>query len=102
MQGHVYCNYQVILEVEKWFDTDYRGNRLQIRGRRYRYVAWIQGGHPLLRYHNVHEDPNEYIHRVFDPRTGKEILFEVLTRVQFPTFPEVLDEMEFLVRRLGS
>ena len=53
-----------------------------------------------LKYHNLHADPAEYIHRVYDPTTGEQVLYEVLERHQFPTFPEVLDELEYLARGL--
>jgi hypothetical protein len=99
-RGRVYCKRNVILEVEKEFETRRRGNVLQVRGVRYRYVAWVENDGRVLRYHNLHADPNEYHHRAFDPITDQEILYERLIRVQFPTFSEVLDEIEFLTRKL--
>ena len=53
-----------------------------------------------LKYHNLHAHPGEYHHRVYDPATGKQILYEPLLRYQFPTFPEVLDELEYLAQSL--
>jgi hypothetical protein len=71
-----------------------------VRGFSYRYAAWVENLGPVLRYHNLHEDPNEYHHRVFDPRTGQEVFYEPLRRHQFPIFSEVLDELEVLTRDL--
>ena len=52
----------------------------------------------VLKYHNHHADPDEYIHRVYDPVTGRDVLYEVLRREQFPVFAEVLDELEAVTR----
>jgi hypothetical protein len=62
------------------------------------YVAWMRGKGLVLKYHNVHRDPDEYVHRVYDPNTGDETGSEILTRFQFPVFTEVLDEAEILTR----
>lgn len=98
--GQVYCRHGVILEVEKWFETREVGTLLQIRCFSYRYVAWTQGGSSILRYHNLHDDDNEYIHRVFNPQDGSQVLYETLTREQFPLFTDVLDEAEYLTQAL--
>lgn len=98
--GLVFCKRKIILEVEKWFQTRSVRQRLQVRGVLYRYVAWVFNGHSILRYHNLHADSDEYIHRAFDPKTGKQILYEVLTRLQFPLFTEVLDEIDLLTADL--
>lgn len=55
----------------------------------------------MLKYHNLHEDPNDYVHRVYDPVTGLGIFSESLKRYQFPVFSEVLDELEMVVRKPG-
>ena len=91
----------MVLQVTKKFDTRYdaRG-RMYVRCHSYNYVGYVPGRHLLLKYHNLHADPNEYIHRVYDPATGGEILYETLHRYQFPTFPEVLDELECLSQTL--
>ena len=57
-------------------------------------------GNPLIKYHNLHRNPDEYVHRVYNPSTGKQILYETLQRYQFPTFSEVLDELEYLAESL--
>ena len=100
LRGKVHCLKSVVLEVEKWFESQYLGSTLRIRCRIYRYIAWNPGGNLLLKYHNLHRDSNEYHHRVYDPATGREIFHETLERYQFPTFPEVLDELEIIVRDL--
>ena len=100
MQGQVYCLRNVAVEIEKTFETQDRNGRMYIRGVIYRYVAWVQGGNLVLKYHNRHEDPNEYHHRAYDPLNGREIGHEVLERKQFPVLSEVLDEAEYLTSRL--
>lgn len=67
---------------------------------RYAYIGWQIGGNLLLKYHNLHAKPDNYIHRVYDSRTGEQTLYEVLQCHQFPTFAEVLDELEYLARDL--
>jgi hypothetical protein len=94
--GQVYCIKNVILEVEKLFETTERNGKPYIRGLVYRYAAWIPGGHNVLRYHNLHGNLDEFHHRIFDPLTGEETFYEPLTRLQFPTFAEVLNEMEII------
>lgn len=54
----------------------------------------MPGGHLVLKYHNHHADPDEYVHRVYNPLTGRQTLHETLHRHQFPLFSEVLDELE--------
>ncbi len=90
-----------MLQVMKKFDIRYdsRG-RMYVRCYSYNYVGFVPGRHLLLKYHNLHADPDEYVHRVYDPATGEEILHETLHRYQFPTFPEVLDELEYLAQTL--
>ena len=40
------------------------------------------------------------MHRVYDPSSGEEVLYEELHRHQFPVFSEVLDELEIITRPL--
>ena len=98
MAGEVICRNDVALEVEIWFDARYFGATLRIRAYSFRYIGWLPGEHLLLKYHNLHRDRDAYIHRVYDPATGEEALYETLHRYQFPTFPEVLDELEYLAQ----
>jgi hypothetical protein len=56
----------------------------------------------VLKYHNWHQNPDDYIHRVYDPDAGEEVFNETLTRFQFPVFTEVLDEAEYLTRTLPA
>ena len=89
------------MQVTKKFDVRYDGRgRRYVRCYSYNYVGYLPGHHLLLKYHNLHADPDDYIHRVYDPDTGKQILYERLERYQFPTFSEVLDELESLAQRL--
>lgn len=100
--GYLYCLRGVVLEVDKHLDSRYFGALLKVRGVRYRYAAWIPGGHPVLRYHNMHHYDDFYHHRVFDPHTGKRIFSEQIERYQFPTLSEVIDEIEVVTRALES
>ena len=89
------------MQVTKKFYVRYDGRgRMYVRCYSYNYVGYVPGRHLLLKYHNLHADPNEYVHRVYDPVTGKETLYETLQRYQFPIFPEVLDELEYLAQSL--
>ena len=96
--GNVYCQNGVTLLVEKWFATRYIGGLLQVRGYRYRYIGYIPGDSWVLKYHNLHEDQDEYIHRARDPDTG-HVQSETLSRSQFPVMSEVLDELEIIATR---
>ena len=99
-KGGVHCQKDVILEVEKWFESRYFGQTLRVRCHTYVYIGWLLGEHLLLKYHNVHRDRNEYHHRIYDPATGDEVFHEVLERHQFPIFTEVLDELQTLAQDL--
>ena len=94
-RGQVFCLDDVVVRVTKYLETN-RTSRglLRVRGFSYRYVAWVEGHHALLRYHNRHLDDDDYHHRVFNWRTGDEVLYERLERHQFPTLAEVLDEVQ--------
>lgn len=99
----MYCQRNVVLEVEKHYHTRYVGTRgiLQVRCYSFLYVAWVPGGHLVLKYHNHHANPDEYVHRVYNPLTGEQTLHEILHRHQFPLFSEVLDELEAVTARIS-
>ena len=101
LDGYVLCQKEVLLEVTKRFTIRYdnRG-RMSVRCYSYRYIGFVPGRNLLLKYHNRHANPDDYIHRVYDPATGRQTLYEVLQRYQFPTFPEVLNELEYIAREL--
>jgi hypothetical protein len=101
-RGQVYCLCGAILEVEKRLRVSYSGGQRRVRTFSYRYVGWIENTGPVLRYHNLHEDPDEYHHRVLDPYTEDTLFYETLHRHQFPTFSEVLDELEVITRSLDA
>ena len=102
ISGQCFCQRGVIVEVTKEFETRYVGNILQVRAYSYIYVARIEGVGLVLKYHNHHANPAAYIHRAYNPETGEQILYEELTRSQFPVFSEVLDEAELLTRPPGK
>lgn len=96
----VFCQRGVSLTVSKRFQVRYLGGRRQIRAEIISYVGWFRGRHLLMKYHNLHADPNEYHHRIYDPPTGREIVHEILQRHQFPIISEVLDELQALAQAL--
>ncbi len=98
LEGEIYCSGDVVLEVEKWFAIRYFGSLRKVRCFSYRYVAFVRGGNSLLRYHNVHSNDDDYHHRVFNPETGEQVLYERLERYQFPLLTEILDELELITR----
>ena len=101
LEGFVECGSGVRLQVTKKFDIRHDGRgRTYVRCYSYNYVGFVPGSHLLLKYHSLHENPDDYIHRVYDPATGAEEFNETLPRYQFPTFPEVLDELEYLAQRV--
>ena len=101
LDGFIQCQNSVVLEVTNRFETAYdHAGRMYVRCYRFRYIGRIPGGNLLLKYHNLHRNPDDYIHRVYDPATGAEVFVEHLQRYQFPTFPEVLDELEYLAQNL--
>lgn len=82
----------VQLIVAKAGDVD-RTPARKVKMMRYRYHAWIPGQHNLLRYDNLHASPDEYHRHEYDPRTGAETNFTVLSRVDFPVMHQVIDEI---------
>lgn len=94
LEGDVYCHRDVTLKVEKWFETrtTQRG-LLQVRGFIYRYIAYIRGEVWVLKYHNLHDDADEYVHRVRNIATDT-VYSEIIERHQFPVMTDVLDELE--------
>ena len=100
LRGTVHCQKDIDLSVTKVFDVRYFGNAQRVKCHTYRYVGFQRGGHLLLKYHNLHRDWDDYVHRTFDPLTGDMVIYEILQRYQFPTFSEVLDELEYLARDL--
>ena len=102
LSGRLYCLRDVVLEVENRLEVRYFGQLMRVRGYSFRYAGWVEGGESILRYHNIHRYDDDYHHRVFDPRTGEEILHERLHRHQFPTLSEVLDELEILAGMLDG
>ena len=100
LAGNVHCQKDVLLRVRKEFDSRYFGRTLRVRCHTYAYIAWLPGEHPLLKYHNIHEDRDEYHHRIYDPATGDEVSHDVLERYEFPIFTKVLDDLQTLTEDL--
>ena len=94
--GIIDCQRNVRLLVELRFELRYFGDTLRVRCHSFLYIGWLGGEHLLLKYHNHHEDRDEYHHRIYDPSTGRQICYERLERWQFPTLAETLDELEIL------
>ena len=96
--GYVQCLNDAVLQVTKKLEIRYdNNNRMWVRCYSYRYVGLVPGDRWLLKYHNLHADPNEYIHRVYNPQDAGRPFTECLQRYQFPTFSKVLDEFQILV-----
>ena len=102
LRGRVHCQHNIVLAVDHALEIRYSGHLLRVRPYRFRYASWVVGGKSVLRYHNMHADDDDYHHRVYNPRTGDEILYEALHRHQFPTFDEVLDELEIVATLLDE
>lgn len=89
--------------VEVWKDLTIRRNarnQEEVRGLRYGYHAHLPGRGNLLRYDNSHGF-GEYHRHEYDFATQEEKPVETLTREQFPTLIEVLDEVQAMALRLG-
>ena len=98
MTGYVQCLDDAVLQVTKKFEIRFDNNkRMSVRCYSYRYVGLIPGDRWLVKYHNLHADPDQYIHRVYNPQDAERPFTECLHRYQFPTFPEVLNEFQTLV-----
>jgi len=94
LEGRIYCNNNIVLEVRKHFNVRYLNNGLiKIKGVYYCYNAHISGNSNILRYDNSHGDDDYHKHE-FDLATGKEKNKINLTRHQFPLLHEVLDELQ--------
>lgn len=100
LEGTVLCHKDIFLHVAKEFDARFFGNTLRVRCHTYVYIGWLQGEHLLLKYHNMHRTDDDYHHRIYDPASGVELHHEVLQRYQFPTFTEVLDELQIMAQDL--
>ena len=102
VEGYVFCKQGVVLEVQKRLEKKMVAGRVQVRGLQYRYVAWIPRdssprGTPVLRYHNIHVSDEDYHHRVFNPQTGEQLLYEKLERSQFPVMSDILNEIAVIL-----
>ena len=75
-------------------------NQTEVRGLRYRYHVRVGGRGNLLRYDNSHGFDEFHRHEYVFPTAGQKPL-ETLTREEFPTLIEVLDEVQALAADLG-
>ena len=97
--GSIRCRNGIVLDVEKYADTELRGTsnpRLWVRTYSYRYNAYIPGKCTVLRYDNGH-DFEEYHAHPFDPSTGEAIkVGKRITREEMPHLSQVLAEIDSL------
>lgn len=96
IQGEIRCRNNVVLTVEKYAETDWRGRRnpqLWARTFSYRYNAHKGGAHTLLRYDNSHDFEDYHVHR-YDPEAGALLETRALSRDEMPHLSEVLDELQ--------
>ena len=71
-----------------------------MRGHRYRYHVHVPGRGDLLRYDNSH-DLDEFHRHEFEFGTRRQKPLQYLSREEFPTLVEVIDEVQALAGRLG-
>ena len=101
LQGQVICEDEVVIEIEKYLTVRLNNrNQIEARGRRYRYHAHIPGRGNLLRYDNSHGFDEFHRHEYVFPTEDQRPL-EVLTREEFPTLIEVIDEVQAMAADLG-
>mgnify|MGYP001611148168 CR=1 FL=1 len=92
--GEIFCLGGIVVEVEKYLETyEAPSGQIFVRGFSYRYNAYLPGKHNLLRFDNGHSF-DEYHRHEWDWATGKETERCIITRNEFPTLGEVLDELE--------
>ena len=100
LAGTVVCNAGIVILVEKYLALRVHRGVEQARAYRYSYNAYIPGRGNVLRYDNAHLDaPDDYHRHEYDLATGEQLRLEILTREQFPTLIEVVDELEAIARR---
>ena len=75
-------------------------NQTEVRGLRYRYHVRVGGRGNLLRYDNSHGFDEFHRHEYVFPTEDQRPL-ETLTREEFPTLIEVIDEVQAMAERLG-
>ena len=75
-------------------------NQTEVRGLRYRYHVRVGGRGNLLRYDNSH-GPDEFHRHEYVFPTEDQRPLETLTREEFPTLIEVIEEVQAMAERLG-
>ena len=75
-------------------------NQTEVRGLRYRYHVRVGGRGNLLRYDNSHGFDEFHRHEYVFPTEDQKPL-ETLTREEFPTLIEVIDEVQARAADLG-
>ena len=101
--GALVCEAGIVIEVEKRLAlrTRRRGGE-EVRTYFYNYNAYLPGRGNILRYDNAHLGaPDEYHRHEYDLATGVESSRTLLTREEFPTLIEVIDEVQRIARRAG-
>jgi hypothetical protein len=96
--GTIYCRSGVVLEVEKYAMTEWRGRRtprLWARTFAFRYNAHLPGQETVLRYDNGHSIDEYHVH-AYDVRLGKAGPARQISREEMPHLSEVLDELQEL------
>ena len=93
LSGEIHCKDNIVLYVDKVMETRWVGKgRIQVRGLIYCYNAKITGKCNILRYDNEHEF-GDYHKHTFDIATGKQVARISLSRRDFPTLSDILDEL---------
>ena len=101
LRGTLRCSggVEVLVTKSLAIRTNARGQS-QVRGFSYRYHVYVPGRGNLLRYDNSH-GLDEFHRHEYDFATREEKPLDLLTREEFPTLVEVLDEVQAMARRLG-
>ncbi len=103
--GAIHCTLGVTVLVRKLLRTRSVRGRLEAFTVKYSYQVRQQQGarvHELLRYDNGHPGaPEEYHRHEYDRQTGMAAL-RVMSRQEFPTLAECIDEVADLVGFVGE
>jgi len=92
LDGKIYCNKNVVVEIRKTFQvTTLANDTIKIRGEYYCYNASISGERVVLRYDNL-DKLTDYHKHIFDD-DGNEVDRVSLSREQFPLIHEVIEEL---------
>ena len=95
LDGYIYCNNDIVVEIKKTFETRIVASGiLIIRCILYCYNAYIKANRCILRYDNI-DKLSDYHKHTFNS-DGQELSRVSITRQQFPLLHEFIDELQKL------